>query len=196
MMNKFTKADLRTGYYVQLANLDFCIYIEGFFINERFVYPLKLYNDNLFFAGDNRDLDVYKVFRNNEIHSISNIVEDRNELLFERERKDIVGRNYEKLHRQMWSDIAEGKVDSKKEWLDKYYPPVMKMPYSGCFACEEARRRSGEDDCCYCGCCPITPVEEDLCCGGLFQEYNRLREEGNLREAAYYAGLIRDLPWK
>lgn len=167
MMNKFTKADLRTGYYVQLANLDFCIYIEGFFINESFVYPLKLYNDNLFFAGDNRNLDIYKVFR-----------------------------NYEKLHRQMWSDIAEGKVDSKKEWLDKYYPPVMKMPYSACFACEEARRRSGEDDCCYCGCCPITPIEEDLCCGGLFQEYNRLREEGNLREAAYYAGLIRDLPWK
>ena len=96
----------------------------------------------------------------------------------------------------MWNDIAEGKVYDKKEWLDKYCPSNMEMPYSGCFACEEARSRAGEDDGCYCGCCPITPVEEDLCCGGLFQEYNMLRQEGNLREAAYYAGLIRDLPWE
>ena len=194
MMNKFIKADLRTGYYVQLANLDFCIYIEGFFINERFVYPLKLYNDNLFFAGSNRDLDVYKVFRNNEIHSISDIVEDHNELLFERERKDIVRRNYEKLHRQMWNDIAKGKVDSKREWLEKYCEN--EVPYNGCFACEEAKSREGEEGNCYCYYCPITPVKEDLCCGGLFLEYDQLREEGNLREARYFAGLIAELDWK
>ena len=192
-MNKFTKADLRTGYYVQLANLDFCIYIEGFFINESFVYPLKLYNDNLFFAGSNRDLDVYKVFRNNEIHSISDVIEDHNELLFERERKDIVRRNYEKLHRQMWNDIAEGKVYDKKEWLNKYCSSNMEMPYSECFACEEAKSRAGEDDSYYCGCCPITPVEENLCCGGLYSEWHNEKNEDIKRTLAKE---IAELEWK
>lgn len=101
----------------------------------------------------------------------------------------------ETLHRKMWDDIAEGRVDSKGEWFDKCYSQNMEIPYSGCFACKKAKSRAGEDDNCYCYYCPITPVEEDLCCGSLFREYNRLREEGNLREAAYYAGLIRDLPW-
>ena len=192
-MNKFTKADLRTGYYVQTKNNFVFMYINGYFINGSFSISLDEYDNDLIMKNCNRDnLDIIKVCRNDKIDGINSITMLANEILFERIEED---EDFNQLFKKMWNDIATGKVDSKREWLDKYYPQNMKMPCNGCFACEEARRREKEEDDSYCVCCPITPRDEDLCCGGLYNEYERLRDEGDLREARYYAGLIRDLPW-
>lgn len=194
MMNKFTKADLRTGYYVETKNGLIYLYIDGYFINESSSISLDDYDDDLLIKNRIRDgLNIIKVCRNDKIDGINPITMAANEVLLERTEED--EGFYQFFHKKMWNDITTGKADSKREWLDKYYPQNMKIPYNGCFACEEAKRKEKEEDISYCACCPITPLKEDLCCGGLFQEYERLREDGNLREARYFAGLIRDLPW-
>lgn len=194
-MKKFSKMDLRTGYYVQTKNDLVFIYIDGFFINGSFCFSLDRYDDDLFIKDPVKDgLNIIKVCRNDKIGGINFITMAENEVLFERTDED-ENQFYRFFHKKMWDDIAIGKADSKKEWLDKYYSQNMKIPYNGCFACEAAKRKETEEDVSYCACCPITPLKEDMCCGGLFQEYDKLRKEGNLREARYYAGLIRDLPW-
>ena len=194
-MKNFSKADLRTGYYVQIKSSLVFVCIDGYLINGSFSISLDDYDDDLLMKDHTRDaFNIVKVCRNDNIDGINSITMMANEVLFERIEEN--EGFYQFFHKKMWNDIATGKVDSKREWLDKCYSQDMKIPYNGCFACEEARRKEKEEDDSYCVCCPITPLKEDLCCGGLFQEYERLREEGSLREAAYYAGLIRDLPWE
>ncbi len=198
-MKNFTKADLRTGYYVQLVNLEFYIYIDGYFINEKFIHSLKKYDDNLFYTRrkDKRELDVYKVFRNDEIHSISNIIESRNELLFERKQIEVNRRNYEKLHRKLWKDIADGKVESKRDWIDMYCS-IQLAPNNDCFACAEAKIREkemNEEGKTYCDYCPITDADELLCCAGLYSEYEYAIKEKNPKEKRKIAAMISDLPW-
>lgn len=101
--------------------------------------------------------------------------------------------NLEKLHRQMWTDIAEGKVESKSEWIYKNYSSKP-IPFNLCFACEEAKNRQKEEM--YCNYCPITDVSEQFCCAGLYSEYETFIKKGNLKEKRRIAAIISELPWE
>ena len=52
----------------------------------------------------------------------------------------------EEAHRKMWNDLADGKVEDKREWLDLYNTNNEDDPYFYCFACEEARTIKAKAD--------------------------------------------------
>lgn len=60
-MKKFTKADFRNGFYVQLRNCDCYVYINNHLINENFSINIDDYEDNLLFYGFDKGLDIVKV---------------------------------------------------------------------------------------------------------------------------------------
>lgn len=101
------------------------------------------------------------------------------------------GMTMEEGHRKLWNDLADNKVDSKREWFYQYNSENENAPRFYCFACEEALSRLGKSDM-PCDYCPIGIRTENGCLDGL---YDRWREAEGF-EKFKLAHEIANLEWK
>lgn len=196
-MKKFTKADFRNGFYVQLRNRDCYVYINNHLINEKFSMNIDDYEDNLLFYGFDKGLDIVKVTRGDNVYNINNAGIEFNEVVFKRKDADLFYLSYEELHRRLWRDIAEGKVKDKAEWF-KIHNELIE-PRNFCFACQEAIEKGRvfywiEGG--ICEFCPIKKETDELCCGGLYKEYTNASFLGLEDEKRRLAKEIAELEWK
>lgn len=197
-MKKFTKADFRNGFYVQLRDGDCYVYINNHLINEKFSINLDGYDDNLFSLGSNRGLDIIKVVRGDNIYSIDNMGLDYNDVVFKRKDEALFYLSNEELHKRLWRDIAEGRIKDKKEWFHIHNEII--EPKNLCFACQEALERFAEDfwtgDGNICGSCPIKKENDEKCCGGLYGKYVDALLLGLEGEKKELAKKIAELEWR
>lgn len=196
-MKKFTKADFRNGFYVQLRNRDCYVYINNHLINEKFSINIDDYEDNLLFYGFDKGLDIVKVTQGDNVYNINNAGIEFNEVVFERKDMDLFYLSYEELHKRLWRDIAEGKVKDKVEWF-KINNELIE-PRNLCFACQEAIEKSRAfywTEGGICGFCPIKKETDKLCCGGLYKEYTTALFLGLEDEKRRLAKEIAELEWK
>lgn len=121
------------------------------------------------------------------------------------------GMTMEEAHRKMWNDIADNKVESKREWIELYNTNNENNPKYYCFACEEAQKikiKVDKDNEIYnkngnkimssyfsndiCDYCPLGGGNSSKqCLNGLYDKF--IRAEGF--EKFRLAHQIADLPW-
>lgn len=195
-MKKFTKADFRNGFYVQLRDGDCYVYINNHLINEKFSIDINNYDDNLFSLSSNRGLDIIKVVRGDNIYSIDSMSLEYNDVVFKRKDEVLFYLSYEELHRRLWRDIAKGRVKNKKEWFNIHNEII--EPCNLCFACQEAISRRNEEGACEscCGYCPIKEETDKKCCGGLYEKYREALSLGLEEEKKNLAKKIAELDWR
>lgn len=193
-MEKFTKADFRNGFYVKLKNGKWFVAVDDFLIGELDAIKLSEYDDDLQYKDREESfLDVAEV---RDCDAVITGVRDakaiiRNTLLWK--SSSSIERDFKKMHRAMWNDIADGKVFSKEEWIELFDANYVT---SNCYACEEANKRKLEKNGQFfelCKYCPITPKEHPDCCSGLYDEWKREEDKDKKRELAKK---IADLEWK
>lgn len=103
------------------------------------------------------------------------------------------GMTMEEAHRKMWNDLADGKVESKGEWLNLHNTNMEKIPIYYCFACEASLDNNRHRDC---NRCPLIingkrTVDGDPCLYGLFDEWCDATDF----EKFELAHEIANLPW-
>lgn len=185
---------IRNNYYVKLKNEKWYVVVNDFLIGKLNSMKLSDYDDELRYKDDKYSfLDVAEVRDCNVV--VAGVCDEeaiiRNKLLWESPTS--AEREFEKMHRAMWNDIADGKVFDKTDWVKLFGSDNVFMD---CYACEEAYRRKnekGEDIFGLCKYCPITPKGHPDCCSGLYHEWWREDDKDRARELARE---IANLEWR
>ena len=172
----FTIKDLKNGDCVRLKNGLELMYVNECLIDYLHCYKVNLYLDDMTYRNRNdSSMDIIQVCRWHNGHSSIRAAILYGDVLFDR-NKDVTftwnGLTMEKAHRRMWNDFADGKVKSKSEWFNEWKTKFKstERPENLCFACEEAKHRSINDD--YCLNCPIGEyTNESGCLDGLYDKW-------------------------
>nr|DAR27051.1 MAG TPA: hypothetical protein [Caudoviricetes sp.] len=191
----FTIKDFKNMDCVHLRNGTDLMYVDKHFINHSYDLPLDYFSDTLECYED-RMYDVMTVKRlpsgKEDIYSIINITL-HGQLLFDRNVNFIPtwnGLTMKEAHRKMWNDLADGKVETKIEWFNEWETKV-EAPENLCFACEEAKHRSINNN--FCLSCPIGEyTNESGCLDGLYIKWHFAKGFEKFK----FAHDIANLEWK
>ena len=172
----FTIKDLKNGDCVRLKNGLELIYANECLIDYLHWYKVNLYLDDMTYRNRNdSSMDIIQVYRWHNGRSSIHATILYGDVLFDR-NKDATftwnGLTMEEAHRRMWNDLADGKVKSKNEWFNKWETKFgsAEVPENLCFACEEAKHRSINND--FCLSCPIGEyTNESGCLDGLYNKW-------------------------
>lgn len=174
----FTIEDFKNMDCIHLRNGTDLMYVDKHFINHSYDLPLDYFSDTLeCYEGKIYDIMTIKRLPSGkeDICSIVNIAL-HGQLLFDRNENFILtwnGLTMKEAHRKMWNALANGEVKSKNEWFNKWETKFKstERPENLCFACEEAKHRSINDD--YCLNCPIGKyTNKSGCLDGLHDKWS------------------------
>lgn len=194
----FTIKDFKNMDCVHLRNGIDLMYVDKHFISRLYDLPLDYFSDTLeCYEGKIYDIMTVKRLPSGEedIHSIVNIA-SHGQLLFDRNENFIPtwnGLTMKEAHRKLWNDLADGKVETKIEWFNEWEAQFGSagLPENLCFACEEAKHRSINDD--HCLNCPIGEyTNKSGCLDGLHDKWSFARGFEKFK----LAHEIANLEWK
>ncbi len=206
-MIKDLRTILNVGDIIKFRNGSYHIFDgENFWRGGNYYTRLEAYNEKLELKGAYRDLDIIEI-KSPTKHDIDVFGDYITDVKWNKEKSEMTrmfrDMTYAEAHKKMFTDIADGKYNNKREWLEDHGDFI---PYNECFACDEAKRRKEEDelwerengneDELFLDVCEYCPLEVsgtlNGCLDGLYNQY--LDAEGFKRfEAAYK---IANLKWK